>query len=298
MTNANPLHRSNLAIPGNDPTIISDALGSQPDSILLDLEDSLAPNEKTSAREQIPSIVMEHSWGDTTLSYRINGVQTRWWYNDVISVISEVGDQIDVLIIPKVRRESDVQAVSLLLDSVERNIGITPGSINISAQIETAEAMNNAASIAQASSRLNSLIFGPADYATSVGALHGPRNYPGHYWHYPLARISHAAASAGLHAIAGPYVDSDTEDEFQEACLLERGLGYDGKVVVNPAQVSMAHDVFSPDPGEIDRAQRIVNRYERTPANAVAAIDGNVIGPAMYRTAQRIISKAERANLI
>ncbi len=295
---ANSLHRSNLAIPGNDLSIVSDALGSDPDGVLLDLEDSLAPGEKVNARERIPSLVTEHNWEDIVLSYRINGVRTRWWYGDVITVISEVGDEIDVLIIPKVRKNEDVQAVSLLLDSIERNAGIEPGSIKISAQIETAEGMNNVKAIAQASDRLDALIFGPADYATSVGALHGARDYPGHYWHYPLARLSHAAASAGLHAIGGAYVDSGDEEAFQEACFLERSLGYDGKIVVNPAQVEMAHEVFSPDADEIERAQRIVRRYEDAPQNTVAAIDGNVIDPAMYRMAKRIISKAERADLI
>ena len=190
-----------LGIPGNETQLVSSAVDSEADEIFLDLEDSLGPGEKVAARSTLIDAVSAHDWTERGLSYRINGTDTRWWYEDVIEVISRVGREIDTLIIPKVRDTTDVQAVAKLLASVERNAGLPVGSVGLSAQIETAAGMNAVTEIANASDRLTAIIFGPADYAASIGAAHGATDYPGHYWHYPLSRLSHAAAGAGLLAM-------------------------------------------------------------------------------------------------
>jgi len=285
-----------LGIPGNETQLVSSAVDSEADEIFLDLEDSLGPGEKVAARSTLIDAVSAHDWTDRGLSYRINGTDTRWWYEDVIEVISRVGREIDTLIIPKVRDTTDVQTVAKLLASVERNAGLPVGSVGLSAQIETAAGMNAVTEIANASDRLTAIIFGPADYAASIGAAHGATDYPGHYWHYPLSRLSHAAAGAGLLAIGGPYTDDD--EGFTEACRYERALGYDGKLVIHPEQVTTANDVFAPDIAEARRAQEIVEKYDAADTDAPAAIDGNVIDREMYRMATRILAKAEEADLL
>jgi citrate lyase subunit beta/citryl-CoA lyase len=158
--------------------------------------------------------------------------------------------------------------------------------------------MNAVTEIAHASDRLTAIMFGPADYAASIGTSHGPADYPGHYWHYPLSRIAHAAASAGLLAIGGPFTDADDPQGFYRACKYERALGYDGKVVIHPEQIETANDVFSPTVQEAQRARRIVSRYEEADSNATAAIDGKVIDREMYRMARRILTKAEAAEML
>jgi len=294
MSNELPLRRSLLGIPGNERGLVGGALDSDADEIFLDLEDSLGPGEKVAARSTLIDIVDEHDWTERGLSYRVNGTDTRWWYEDVVEVIGRVGEGIDTLIVPKVRDPADVQTVEKLLASVERNAGLAVGSVGLSAQIETAEGMNAVTDIAHASDRLTAIIFGPADYAASIGAAHGATDYPGHYWHYPLSRLSHAAASAGLLVIGGPYTD---DEGFAEACRYERALGYDGKVVIHPEQVATANDVFAPDIEEARRAKEIVETYEAADANTPAAIDGNVIDREMYRMATQILAKAEDADL-
>jgi len=294
----NPLRRSQLGIPGNEPDLMDDGIRSGADEVFLDLEDSLAPGEKVSARAELRAIVRDHEWDDTVLSYRINGLDTRWWYRDIIEVVGAVGAEVDNVIVPKVRTPAEIRTVTTLLDGVEANADLPAGSIGLSAQVETAEGMNNVVDIVHASGRLGAVIFGPADYAASVGAAHGATDYPGHYWHYPLSRLSHAAASAGLLAIGGPYADPDDTQGFHQACGLEHDLGYDGKLVIHPEQVATANAVFSPDPEEAQRARRIVDQYEGTSSDSVAAIDGKVIDRKMYRMAKRILDKAKKADVI
>lgn len=297
MPSTNTLRRSILAIPATGQQLVAKAANSDADEVFFDFEDSLAPSEKTTARGDLITAIQRHDWDGTVLSYRINGLDTRWWYDDIIEPVMAVGSAIDNLIVPKVRTPADVQTVATLLESVERNAGLTPGKIGLSVQIETAAGMNSAIDIAQASDRLTAIIFGPADYAASIGATGGAADYPGHYWHYPLSRVAHAAASATLSTIGGPYA-SEEQSAFRTACTTERALGYDGKVVVHPDQVAIANDVFAPDPTEAERAREIVERYQNAEPTDVIAIDGNVIDKEMYRMAERILSKAQKAGVI
>lgn len=295
MINHNTLRRSQLGIPANESQLVTEALESEADRIFFDLEDSLAPGEKEAARSDLIASVHDHDWGSKGLAYRINGTNTRWWHTDIIAVVEAVGSAIDTIIVPKTQAPCEIQTVATLLKTVEMKAGPDVGPIGISAQIETAAGMNAVTEIAHATDRLEALIFGPADYAASVGASHGIADYPGHYWHYPLSRVSQAAASAGLLAIGGPDTDPDDSQGFQQACQSEAALGYDGKVIVHPDQVETVNRLFSPTEAEAKRARRIVDRYEATESNEVAAIDGKIIDQEMYRLAKRIRSKAEKS---
>lgn len=296
MPSTDILRRSILAIPASSRQHITEAAASDADEVFFDLEDSLAPSEKPAARAELVAAIGDNEWDDTTLSYRINGIDTRWWYEDVIEPLSEVGTAVDSIIIPKVQAPSDIQTVETLVDSLERNIGLPSGEIGLCVQIETARGMNNAVEIADASDRLTAMIFGPADYAASIGATVGSDEYPGHYWHYPLSRLAHAAAGAGLSTIGGPYGTNDTT-AFRAACENEHALGYDGKIVIDDKQVDVANDVFAPTAEQAARAEEIVDRYQRADPAEIAAIDGNVIDKEMYRMAKRVLSKAEKAGI-
>ncbi len=290
------LRRSILAIPASSRRQITEAATSDADEVFFDLEDSLAPSEKPAARAELVAAIRDNEWDDTALSYRINGIDTRWWYEDVIEPLSEVGTAVDSLIVPKVQAPSDVRTVERLVDSLEQNVGLPSGEVGLAVQIETARGMNNAVEIADASDRLTAMIFGPADYAASVGATVGSDEYPGHYWHYPLSRLAHAAAGAGLSTIGGPY-GTDNTAAFRAACRNEHSLGYDGKIVIDDDQVAVANEVFAPTAEQAARAEEIVDRYQRAEPAEIAAIDGNVIDKEMYRMAKRVLSKAEKAGI-
>ncbi len=296
MASINTLRLSILAIPATSRQQVAEAANSDADEVLFHLEDSLAASEKSTARTNLIEAIRDHDWGETTLSYRINGIGTRWWYQDIIEPLSAVGTAVDSLIVPKVQTPSDVHAIETLLRSLERNVGLTSGEIDLSIQIETARGMNSAVKIAQANDRLSAMVFGPADYAASIGATDGSEEYPGHYWHYPLSRIAHAAAGAGLSTIGGPFGTTDLE-AFRAACHNEHALGYDGKVVINADQIDVANEMFAPTVEQANRAREIIERYQHTEPGEIAAIDDNVIDKEMYRMAKRVLTKAEQAGV-
>jgi citrate lyase subunit beta/citryl-CoA lyase len=138
------------------------------DEVLLDLEDSVAPALKDEARANIVRAVKEHSWAGKTLAVRINPVQARCCYRDIIEVVDAVGELIDCLVVPKVEDSSDVVFVDRLLGMVEGSNGIGK-RVLIEAQIETAAALRRIHEIAHASNRLDALVFGPADMSASLG---------------------------------------------------------------------------------------------------------------------------------
>lgn len=296
------LYRSQLATPANNFGKIEEAIQGDADRVFIDLEDSLHPNEKADARESLIEAVHAYPWEEKPLSYRINSVQTRWWYEDVIDVVEAVGEKIDSIILPKVREPADVHTVEKLLEQVEVNAGIRPGSIGLVVQIETAMGMGNVERIVHASERLRAVIFGAGDYSASIeskGQVLGINGeYPGHYWHYPLSRISHAAASADLLAIDGLYTNVEDVAGFRKSCTYARMLGYDGKWVLQSDQTGVANEIFSPSPDEIERAERVVETYQDSGPNAVPTVDEKVVDAETVEMARSIIERARQAGIL
>lgn len=296
------LSRTHLATPANSPSIINDSIGSDADRVFFDLEDSLHASEKIEARANLIEAVQTHDWPDKPLSYRINSVRTRWWYDDIIQVLGEVGRAIESIILPKVQTAVDVQSVETLLRQVEVNAGLEPGSVGLMVQIEDATGMGNVERIVEASDRLEAVIFGPGDYSASIESrgqvLGADTEYPGHYWHYPLSRISQAAASADLQAIDGLYTNVDDIEGFRKTCTYARMLGYDGKWVVHPEQTAVANDVFAPTSDEVNQAQRVVETYEDADEQTIPTVDGRVIDEETVAMANRVIRKARLAGVL
>ncbi|MFB6300948.1 MAG: CoA ester lyase, partial [Halobacteriales archaeon] len=259
------LRRTQLATPASDERMMHNAADSGADEVFLDLEDSVAPNEKADSRGPLIDAVNEEDWSGTILAYRINGIDTKWWYDDIIEVVSQAGEYIDDIIIPKVAGPSDIHTVENLLEQVEVNAGLEVGGIGLEPQIEDGEGMHNVYEIAHASDRLDSIIFGPGDYSAAMGTpgldIGQFPEYPGHYWHHALSECNSAAKSAGLPCIDGPYADLEDEEGFRQSCARANMLGCDGKWAIHPDQIEIANEVFAPDPETADRAQRIVDAY-------------------------------------
>lgn len=298
------LRRTQLAIPASDTEMMHSAANSDADEVFLDLEDSVAPNEKVAARGPLVQALREEDWSNKVISYRINGLDTKWWYDDIIEVVSQAGNHLNDIIVPKVSHPSDIHTIENLLKQVEVNAGIQVGSIGLEPQIEDGAGMNNIADIAHASDRLDALIFGPGDYSAAMGT---PRldigqfpDYPGHYWHYALSRVNHAAKSVGIPAIDGPYADLEDPDGFRESCERAAMIGCDGKWAIHPDQVAVANDVFAPSPDVAERAHRIVEAYAEAPekGRGAVSIDGQMVDEATNKMAQDIVSRARSAGIL
>jgi citrate lyase subunit beta/citryl-CoA lyase len=191
------------------------ALASAADSVLLDLEDAVAPDEKADARKQVVHALKELDWRTRPTLYRANALDTPYFYRDVIEVVEEAGGGLDSVLIPKVQRPEDLHVAAALLSQIELAVGLEPGKVKIEAQIESAEGLVNVDAIARATERLEALHFGPGDFAASlrmpyrsIGVMdEWDEVYPGHRFHYAMQRIVVAARAAGLRGVDGPVAD-------------------------------------------------------------------------------------------
>src|SRR5918998_85026 len=185
------------------------------DLFFLDLEDAVAPNEKDAARKNVVRAIGELDWQGRPAFYRMNSLDTPYWYRDVIEVVEEAGEGLDLILVPKVERPEDLHTLDTLLRGVEANAGLEPGKVKLEAQIETARGLVSVDAIARATPRLEALVFGPGDYAASVRMPQmsiGTTDewneaYAGHRFHYVMHRIVVAARAASLRAIDGPVAD-------------------------------------------------------------------------------------------
>jgi citrate lyase subunit beta/citryl-CoA lyase len=260
--------RSCLSVPASSPKMLGKAPGLPADEIFMDLEDSVAPKEKAAARKNVIAALRDNDFGDKTVGVRVNGVYTHWCYRDVIEIVEAAGEKLDFIMIPKVQFASDVTFVADLLRMIEESEGSLDRRIGIEAQIENAHGLTNIDEIAGASDRLETLIFGPGDMAAAMGMPHSTvgqivPEYPGDHWHWILMRILVAARNRNLQAIDGPYAAIRDLDGFREVSTRSRQLGYDGKWALNPDQINVLNEVFTPSQEEYDRAEDILEAYQK-----------------------------------
>ncbi len=293
------LRRSELSTPASNERMIEKAAASNADLVFLDLEDSVAPNEKEGARAKVIKGLTTLNWGKKTRAIRINDLETEYAYQDIISIVEEVGEYLDILIIPKVKSARDVWWVDVLLSQIEKRLK-RPRRIGLEVLIEEVEAMIHVEEIARSSSRLEAIIFGPFDYAASQGVdsrvIGGDLDtYPGDLWHYARNKIVIAARAAGIDAVDGPYIDFKNPDGYRRECVRSETLGFVGKWAIHPTQIDIANNVFSPSQEEVDRARKLDTVYTEAQARGLGAVafEGKMIDVAIIRNARNIIQKAD-----
>ena len=301
------LRRSVLSVPGSSEKMINKALSLPVDEVMLDLEDGVALGEKEAARLKVINAFKDSDWGDRVRAYRINGLDTPFGYRDIIDVVEQVGENIDVIVIPKVEKVADVQFVDMLLSQIEMRLDLNQ-TIGLEASIETALGMLNVREIVFASHRLEALVFGIADYGASLtmpsGGVSGhgdaEERYPGHRWHFPMSRLVMAAKAAGLDAIDAPYGDFKDEAGLESSCQIAASLGYDGKWAIHPAQLDIINKAFTPSAQDIQRALRILQAYEEAKASGAGAtaLEGKMIDGGSIRLARVTFEQARRLGLV
>jgi citrate lyase subunit beta/citryl-CoA lyase len=297
------LERTMLFVPASRWPMIEKAAKSAADAVCIDLEDAVAVDEKAAARANVVRAYRELDFGARLRMFRVNGLDTHFAYRDVIEVVEAAGDAIDLIMLPKANSPRDVHFVDTLLTQIESAQGFAR-AIGIEAQIETAAGFLNAREIAQASARLEALIFGPGDFAASMRAPMANIGefdandalYPGHRWHAVMQTIVAAARANGLRAIDGPYAGFKDAAGFERSSRIARAMGFDGKQCIHPAQLAMANAVFSPAPDEVAHARRVVEACERAAAEGrgAASLDGKMIDAANIRMARVTLEQAKR----
>ena len=294
-----------MSVPASSERFLAKARELPADEVMLDLEDSVAPDAKDDARELAITALNDGGWDGKLVAVRINAATTRWAYKDVIATVEGAPAAVDSLILPKVSAPEAVIWLDVLLDQVEQAAGLPAGKIRIEAQIEDAAGLAAVEAIATASPRLAALVFGPADFMASIGmrslTVGGqPEGYEFDAHHYPLMRMLVAARAAGIAAIDGPYARIHDADGLRKAATSVAALGYDGKWVLHPAQVAVVNEVFTPSPAEYRRALSILDAYDRATSvdqRGAVMLDGEMIDEASRKMALTIAAKGEAAGL-
>ncbi|MAN81214.1 MAG: CoA ester lyase [Rhodospirillaceae bacterium] len=307
------LNRSELAVPGSNPTFMEKAAKSNADVVFLDLEDAVAPDDKAPARKNIIAALNDLDWSGKTVSIRINGLDTHYMYRDLVEILEGAPGKLDLIMIPKVGTAADVYAIDMMVTQIE-DATQTAKRIGFELIIETALGMQNLAEIAQASKRNESLHFGVADYAASTKArttvIGGPNQdyavltdpdeagnrdvHWGDMWHYPIAKMVVVARANGLRPIDGPFGDFSDPDGYKAQAMRASTLGCEGKWAIHPSQIDLANELFSPSEKEVTQAQRILDAMDQAQKEGKGAVslDGRLIDIASIRQAKVLVEKA------
>ncbi len=288
------LRRSCLSVPATEPRFHAAAARSGADEVLLDLEDSVVPAAKAEARGGAVAALREHDYSGKVRSVRVNSAGTPWFEEDVRTVVGESGDRLDALVVPKVDSAEEVRRLDGILTELERGLGRTR-PVGLELQIETARGLENVSAIAAASARTEALIFGPGDFAASMGMPHltigGTEGLPPEFWLYPLFRLAVAARAGGLQVIDGPYVRIRDLDGLRVSALRTAQLGYDGKWALHPDQVPVLNQVYTPALEDFERAAAILDAYPG-PAGQGDGPGAVMLGDEMIDEATRKMAEA------
>jgi citrate lyase subunit beta / citryl-CoA lyase len=297
--------RSCLAVPGSSPKMIDKARGLPADQVFLDLEDACAPLAKPAARGTIVAALNEGGWGQRIRVVRVNDWTTQWTYRDVVEVVEGAGENLDAIMLPKVQTADQVVALDLLITQVEKTMGYEVGRIGIEAQIENALGLVNVDAIAAASPRVETIIFGPADFMASINMKslvvgEQPDGYDvGDAYHYILMRILMAARAFGKQAIDGPYLQIRDTGGFTRVAGRSAALGFDGKWCLHPGQIEACNEVYAPRQQDYDHAEMILDAYAYYTSEAGGARGAVMLGDEMIDEASRkmalVISAKGRA---
>ena len=286
------------------------ALAPTVDVLLGNLEDAVQASNKQAARNGLVEVAKTVELGDTQLWTRINSLDSPWALDDLTTLVTEVGNQLDVVMVPKVEGPEDIHYVDRLLAQLEAKGGVTR-PIQVHAILETASGMARVEEIAEASPRMQGISLGPADLAadrrmktTRVGGGHpgylvredpkegdAPRaTFQQDLWHYTVARMVDACAKAGIYPYYGPFGDIKDvvacEDQFRNAYL----LGCVGTWSLHPVQIDIAKRVFSPDPAEVAWAKRVID--EMGDGTGAVMIDGKMQDDASVKQCKVVVELA------
>ncbi|MDG4664368.1 CoA ester lyase [Mycobacterium sp. 236(2023)] len=298
----NLLRRSELALPACNDHMFAKGVTCGADLVFLDLEDATPVGLKVESRAKAIHALTELDWGRTARAIRINGLDTEWCHDDIIDVVTHAGEQLDTIVIPKAKTARDVWWVDVLLTQLEAKLGLAK-QIRLEVLIEEVEGLANAEEIAQASSRLDAVIFGVGDFSLSQGARVDTNfdplgGYPGDFWAYARNKIMVAARIAGIDAIDSPYPDYKNVDGYERDARRSALYGYTGKWAIHPDQVPIANQVYAPTDDEIARAERNVAAYREAEAQGRGAVgvEGVLVDAAHVKMAEETLARVALIN--
>ena len=304
-------NRCQLFGPGSRVALFEKMASSAADVMNLDLEDSVAPSDKDTARENVIQATHDVDWGTKTLSVRINGLDTPYWYRDVVDLLERASNRLDQIMIPKVSCAADVYAVDALVTAIETAKGRTK-PINFEVIIESAAGITHVEEIAASSPRLVAMSLGAADFAASMGMqttgiggtqdnyymLQGETKHWSDPWHWAQATIVAACRTHGVLPVDGPFGDFSDDAGFRAQARRSAILGMVGKWAIHPKQIALSNEVFTPSKAAFAEASEILEAMKLAKANGEGATvyKGRLVDIASIKQAEVIVRQFEMIN--
>ncbi|MFU2193484.1 citrate (pro-3S)-lyase subunit beta [Streptococcus pluranimalium] len=287
------LRRTMMFVPGANAGMLRDAPLYGADSIMFDLEDSVSLKEKDTSRALVHFALKTFDYSNVETVVRVNGLDTC----GALDIEAVVSAGVDVIRLPKTETAQDIIDVEAEIERVEREYGLEVGSTGMMAAIESAEGVLNAREIAKASDRLIGIALGAEDYVTNMKT----RRYPdGQELFFARSMILHAARAAGIAALDTVYSDVNNTEGFQNEVRLIKQLGFDGKSVINPRQIPLANEIYTPTEKEIENAKQVkwAIREAESKGSGVIALNGKMIDKPIVERAERVIMLAKAAGVL
>lgn len=287
------LRRTMMFVPGNNPGMMADAHIYGPDSIMLDLEDSVTMAEKDAARLLVYQALKTVDYGNTEMVVRINPLNTPYGKKDIEAVVKA---GVDVIRMPKTETAEEVVEVEREIERVERELGCV-GRTKIMAAIESTLGIVNAYAIATASPRMMGIALGAEDYCANLKAQRTPG---GDELRLARETIVVAARAAGIDALDTVYSNLNDMETFRQEVEYIKTLGFDGKSIINPRQIEVINKVFAPKEKEITKARAIIAAIKEAEAkgSGVIALNGKMIDRPVVIRAQRTINLAIASGIL
>ena len=282
------LRRTMMFLPGNNPSMITDAHIYGPDSVMIDLEDATSVTQKDAARFLVSEALKAIDYKTTERVVRINGLDTPFGVDDIRAVVKA---GVDVIRLPKTDTPDDIIAVDKLITEVEKEIG-REGQTLMMAAIESARGVLNAKEIALASPRMMGIALGAEDYVTN---LKTSRSKHGWELYYAREAIVLAARNAGIYCFDTVYSDVNNMEGFKQEVQFIKDLGFDGKSCIHPKQVRAVHEIYTPTPKEIEKALRVINGAKEAEAkgSGVISVDGKMVDAPIIARTYRVLELAK-----
>ncbi len=301
-------NRCQLFGPASNTKLFAKMAASAADVINIDLEDSVAPTDKDMARANAIEAINTIDWGTKTLSVRINGLDTPYWYRDVVDLLEQAGERLDQIMIPKVGCAGDIYAVDALVSAIEAAKGRAK-RIDFEVIIESAAGIAHVEEIAAASPRMVAMSLGAADFAASMGMqttgiggtqenyymLRDGEKHWSDPWHWAQAAIVAACRTHGVLPVDGPFGDFSDDDGYRAQALRSATLGMVGKWAIHPKQIALANEVFTPSDEAVTEAREILAAMEEAKAKGEGATvyKGRLVDIASIKQAEVIVRQAE-----
>ena len=287
------LRRSMLFVPGANAAMVSTSFIYQPDTIMFDLEDSVALSEKDSARMLVAHALQHPLYREMETLVRVNPLTSEYGLADLNAAVRAGASGIRL---PKTDGAQDITDMETEIERIERDCGREVGSTLMLAAIESPQGILAANEIAQASKRLIGIALGAEDY---VRAMKAERSPEGIELLFARSTILHAARANGLMAFDTVYSDARNEEGFLREAALIKQMGFDGKSLINPAQIALIHNLFAPTQKEVDYAEKVIKAAEDAAKAGfgVVSLNGKMVDTPIIERSRLIVQRAQTSGI-